>query len=270
MSEWRRVSSALPCPICKKTDWCLVSQDGTTAICQRLESSRKAGEAGYIHSLDGNTAKEIAKLPPATREEKRTDLPELAKSYRFRAVPDARANHAKSLGVTPDSLKHMGVGWDGYAWTFPMEDACGGVIGIMRRYADGRKLSVKGGTLGLFVPHCLGKVSTLAICEGATDTAALISIGVHNVIGRPNCGAGSKLIREMIQRREIKKALIISDNDDVGVTGAKELASQICDLVRVKIVTPPAGIKDARAWVKAGCTKKTLAIMAMVSPEYKK
>ena len=272
MTGWRRVSNALPCPICKKTDWCIIATDGTKAICQRVESLKKFGEAGFLHNIDNSAAKEYAKLPAPQQERKRTDLAKLARDYAFRAAADERIfKHAAELGVSHDSLKQLSVGWDGYAWTFPMVDDMLSVIGIMRRYHDGRKLSVKGGTLGLFVPTCIDRTKTyVAICEGATDTAAVLSMGVGNVIGRPNCGSGAGLITKFIANSNFKNALLVADNDDAGVGGAKELASHLVSRVNVKIVTPPAGVKDMRAWLKAGCTLKTLKLMAFVSPWYTK
>ncbi len=52
-SKWVRVKRRNPCPVCGKPDWCLVSQDGKTAICARIESDKPAGNkgAGWIHAL---------------------------------------------------------------------------------------------------------------------------------------------------------------------------------------------------------------------------
>jgi hypothetical protein len=36
-TAWPRVSRTHPCPVCGKPNWCLVSADGTAAICQRVE-----------------------------------------------------------------------------------------------------------------------------------------------------------------------------------------------------------------------------------------
>ena len=52
ISTWVRVSRRNRCPVCDKPDWCLLSQDGKAAICARIESDTKAGEAGWLHRLD--------------------------------------------------------------------------------------------------------------------------------------------------------------------------------------------------------------------------
>ena len=53
-SKWLRVNKRNPCPVCGKPDWCLISPDGKTAICARIESDKPAGNkgAGWLHSLD--------------------------------------------------------------------------------------------------------------------------------------------------------------------------------------------------------------------------
>ena len=53
-STWQRVSRRRPCPVCQKPDWCLFTGGDdapTAAICARVESDRRAGEAGWVHRL---------------------------------------------------------------------------------------------------------------------------------------------------------------------------------------------------------------------------
>lgn len=59
--KWIRVTRHNPCPICRKPDWCLISQDGKATICARVESDKPAGNkgAGWIHWLDNSML-----LPP--------------------------------------------------------------------------------------------------------------------------------------------------------------------------------------------------------------
>ena len=37
MGQWKRVTRLSPCPICKKSDWCLISPDRAAVICPRIE-----------------------------------------------------------------------------------------------------------------------------------------------------------------------------------------------------------------------------------------
>lgn len=53
-ASWLRVNQCNPCPVCSKPDWCLISKDGKSAICARIESDKLAGDkgAGWVHKLD--------------------------------------------------------------------------------------------------------------------------------------------------------------------------------------------------------------------------
>ena len=67
-SKWVRVNRRIPCPVCGKPDWCLISQDGKTAICARIESNKPAGNkgAGWIHTLDNSMRLSLPKPKPAS------------------------------------------------------------------------------------------------------------------------------------------------------------------------------------------------------------
>jgi len=50
----KRVNRETPCPVCGKTDWCLVSADKSAAICARVEegSKKRSGDAGWLFVFD--------------------------------------------------------------------------------------------------------------------------------------------------------------------------------------------------------------------------
>lgn len=58
---------------------------------------------------------------------------------------------AEELGVTADAIKRLGVGFypAEQCWTFPERNAKGEVVGIMRRYGNGKKFVIKGSKRGL-------------------------------------------------------------------------------------------------------------------------
>jgi len=64
-SKWVRVNKKIPCPICGKTDWCLISQDGTAAICARIQSDKVAGNkgAGWVHKLSADPNPSFTRAP---------------------------------------------------------------------------------------------------------------------------------------------------------------------------------------------------------------
>lgn len=154
----------------------------------------------------------------------------------------------------------MGVGWARQydAWSFPMRDVNGAVRGIRLRRPNGFKFAVVGSKEGLFLPE-LPEESTdplLLISEGATDAAALLDFGFRGVVGRPSCAGGSKLLVSLVRQRLNSKIVIVADSDKPGQDGANRLASiLIAYTAVVKVVTPPHGIKDARAWLRSGATR---------------
>lgn len=259
LDEFRRVSRSLPCPICEHTDWCLVSRDVplSKAICKRVESPRRWGEAGWLHRLRED--QEWRVRPRRALIEMNPVVPDLgayAEWCRAQIRPDELAAFASTLGVTPGSLSRLSVGWNGWAWSFPMRGVTGTVQGIRLRRPDGRKLAVRGGRDGLFVPTDLPDRSVLVVGEGPTDTAALLDLGAA-AIGRPSCTGGVRLLVEYVRTHQPKTVAIASDADAAGQRGAAMLGAVLSVHCReVTTFTPPG--KDVRSWLNAGATRADL------------
>ena len=186
-----RVNKSRPCPVCEKTDWCLVAADNSAAICARVSegSQKKCGDAGFLHLLKTDRARPKAVYRKNRTKDKTTETPDfenLAKQYQGRISRRQVAMLGRSLGVTAASLNRLGVGWDGKAFCFPMSDERMRIIGIRRRLGNGRKLCVTGSRNGLFIPSGLSNDKPLMVCEGPTDTAAALDLGFE-AVGRPNC-----------------------------------------------------------------------------------
>jgi DNA primase len=134
------------------------------------------------------------------------------------------------------------------------------VLGIRLRRPSGFKFSVKGGREGLFIPSGSGGVGPgqpLLVCEGPTDTAALLDLGFEGVVGRPSCTGGVRLLTELVKRRQRPEVVIVADGDEPGRRGAAHLASVLLGYApAVRVISPPAGVKDARAWRQSGCTRE--------------
>lgn len=259
--QWRRVNRANPCPICKRPDWCAVSVDGGAALCQRVESPKRCGEGGWLHQLKAGPRQErrcvrVVRLSPdgAVRD----DLARLARDYREAVDPGLLYQFAVSLGMAVTSLCRFGVGWsdEHRAWSFPMTDPDGNVLGIRLRRPNGFKFAVTGGREGLFIPMTAGDdISPLLICEGPTDAGAMLDMGFRNVVGRPSCTGGVKLLVELVRRRRPPEVVIVADGDEPGRRGADNLASVLVAYAAVvRVIAPPEGVKDARDWLKTGGT----------------
>lgn len=265
-SDWQRVAKARPCPVCGKADWCLytgAADAPSAAICTRIESAKRCGESGWLHILrhDGPTWapwRRTIRVPIRAKDgpealDTGVDLPALAIIGCAGLTPKALDKLAHELGLTAESLTRLGVGWSPAhrAFTFPMSNAAGNVLGIRLRLPSGKKLSVKGGREGLFIPEGLGD-GALLITEGPTDAAALLDLG-FNAVGRPSCTGGVKLLVELVRDRP--EVVIVADGDAPGQRGANNLAVVLAAYApAVRIITPPAGIKDAREWKRRGAT----------------
>lgn len=255
LDDFARVSRSRLCPVCGRPDWCLVSRDTppSRAVCSRTPSPVRWGEAGWMHHLGPDLRLPDRPVRRALAVRTVPDLAAMAARLAAAAVPERVARLAVSLGLTPDSLYRLGIGWDGRAWAFPMSDSTGRVRGIRLRYPDGSKLAVKGGREGLFVPIELTGDGPLLACEGPTDCAAMLDLG-FDCVGRPSCTGGTALVVGLVRRRRPCSVVVVADADEPGRRGAGSLAAVLATYCRdVRVVTPPA--KDAREWVRGGATR---------------
>lgn len=265
-SEWQRVSKRRPCPICDKADWCVFAgpaDDPTAAICARVESDKRAGEAGWLHRLRDDdvarprTRRRLIRLASEQPNGKPIiDFAAMARDAELATTPSALGSLAESLGLSREALTRLRVGWSARhrAWTFPMRNAAGQVTGIRLRLGNGRKLSARGGKEGVFLPEDLQPGRRLLIAEGPTDAAALLDLG-FSAVGRPSCSGGVRHLVELARRLRPGEIIIVADGDGPGQHGAETLADRLAAYVpAVRIVTPPPGVKDARAWKRSGAT----------------
>lgn len=291
-SIWQRVTRRRPCPICDKPDWCLFAGEPSNpeaAICARIESPTRCGESGWLHHLrhDGPTwsprvrrielsAARIALTPgPSPNRRGEIDaltLDQLAANCVAAVRPEALDRLAVALGVLAESLRRLGVGWSvkHRAWAFPMRNAADRVLGIRLRLPGGKKLSVRGGREGLFLPegHFPGndRRPLLLIAEGPTDTAALLDLG-FSAIGRPSCTGGVNLLAELVRNVKPSGVVIVADADAPGQRGAEALAAVLVAYSQsVRIITPPSGVKDAREWKRRGATAADVQAVIDVAP----
>ena len=261
-----RVSKRAPCPICGRSDWCGLSHDGAVCVCMREEqgAKKRSANGGYVHVLcdDGDWRKrpKVRTSRVKTSEPKRRDFDKLALQYQ-KAVEAANLKAlGDSLGLSVANLRRLRIGWAAYygAWSFPMMDSSGWVIGIRLRFSDGRKLSVTGGHEGFFIPDGLCYGGPLLIAEGPTDCTALLDLGFE-AIGRPSCVGGVAHCVELVRAHYPLDVVVVADADPPGQRGAGLLASSLlayCPSVRV--IRPPDHIKDIRDWKRTGVTHKEI------------
>jgi hypothetical protein len=274
-SDWQRVSKRRPCPVCDRPDWCLFTGDPsnpTAVICARVESRKRCGEGGWLHVLRNDPVwapwRRTIHTVVMKMESNGTNFARLAARYQQQVNPDALKALADRLGLSVESLTRLSVGWSASnrAWAFPMHDAAGGVLGIRLRLPNGKKLSVRGGKEGLFIPAGLTPRGRLLVTEGPTDCAALLDLGFA-AVGRPSCTGGVKLLVELVTMMKPTEVVIVADADSPGQRGAESLAAVLVAYWGVlKIIAPPVGIKDAREWKRSGATTTDVQAVVDAAP----
>lgn len=269
--EWIRTNKSRPCPICNKTDWCEISADGVTVYCMRMPSEHpsKSPQGGWFHRIGEPVVYKTAcsKHPPIPVV---TDLTAETQKYIDRIT--SYNEPSQILGVSIRSLERLQLGHNGQGYTFPMRDGRENIIGIRVR-GKSSKWCVPGSRNGLFWPEGVysGSEWAIIICEGPTDTAALLDLE-FDAIGRPSCSGGNEHVMEFLRGRR-RDVIVMADNDQPkerpdgsvwfpGQEGASRLAHLIKPLVRsVKVCHPPRH-KDIREWKIAGATKPI--VMAII------
>lgn len=174
--------------------------------------------------------------------------------------------------VPPAAWDAIGAKPDGDGWKIPERNAEGEIIGWSRRFADGHKGYVAGGKRGLTMKYPLAPYAgssasdPVFVVEGATDTAAGVSLSLDTV-GRPSNTGGGELLVALLADRHV---CIVGENDWKpgrksgtvawpGRDGAQGIARKLIGACpSVRIIFPPDGVKDLRAWVAEGVTREDI------------
>lgn len=282
MSRWRAVTREKPCPACGGHDWCAWTPDGRTLKCERATSAppgmrltHEKDGGGLFKADDGNHGKPIVRSPGG----RETALDWAAEHQGFAAAmqADRLSALAQALGVSTAALINLNVGWAGPedlrrmraggagwaenyprgAFTFPERDGAGRIVGCALRAIDGRKGAAggqAGAQRGLIVPTTLPqRPDPVLIVEGASDVAAVETLGIA-VVGRPSNSGGAEQLARLLTGREV---LVVGERDAKpsgawpGRDGAQRVASRLAsEWNRVVAWTlPPEGTKDVRAYL---------------------
>jgi putative DNA primase/helicase len=217
----------------------MINDNGSAVLCTKEPSEHPVGEAGWLHVLD----------PKANLDYKPTEFEQLFVRYRQNVVAGMAEIIASDLSVTAASVEQLGVGFYPLenAWVWAEMDEHGNVIGLLKRYHNGKKVMVKGSSRGLIYQYPLPKTDKpILVVEGASDVLAAMDMG-YVCVGRPSADGGGKLLSALLKGRD---AIIVGENDGtVGISGMEKMFSilkPVCKTLRK--VLPPADKKDLRAW----------------------
>jgi hypothetical protein len=262
--EGTEANRSNPCWVCGALHtvqgWCLLDRSRRIAICPRVESARRVGEAGWWHgSNDAPGAfvpcKAFEEQYPAVDWERRWALARTActrsDTERLSAtlkIPASMIEAAVEVGTEPG---RAGSG----SFAFAMKGSDGKVCGLKLRLDDGRKLCAKGSRLGLILSRRFDPSRRdLVVTEGESDLMVAASMG-HNAVARPGCRACVTQIAWMARGKDL---LVIADNDPAGLAGARALVDACKARARSARVVVTAR-KDLREWYCNGGTEKELA-----------
>ena len=191
------------------------------------------------------------------------------------ACPEMLTELASRLEVEEEILHRLGVGWKeencppghdgewadyGPAWTFPVQNGSGEIIGIKRHFEDEtiEDRMISGSRRGLYVPHDWQGI-------GGLDPPSRRGLGccrtAHRgilAIGRPKASRGVEYLAEMLGH--VDRAIVVvgeRDQNEQGRWPGKECAEATARALgrrlerRVDLRFPPPGFKNFREFVNA-------------------
>jgi len=265
---WLRATKTHHCPVCDRDHFCTMAPDNSAAMCTKIPSTNerdtKNGPA-WIHILDGENRERQERAQEPKKNS--VDWASRQAAYRSSVTEELGEELAGILGVEALALQEIGLGWDEdrSAWTFPMHAADGSVCGITWRQRDGKKQHYGGSSVGLYRRVGAPDDGPVAIVEGASDTAAILSYGEVDVLGLPSAGAAVDSLIPYVRGRAVT---VIGDNDEgAGKRSVDAVVKAILGSASsVSVVFPPPDIKDARAWRASGALWSDIAKVEKVVP----
>lgn len=254
-----RVGDAnVECPICHRKDWCLIAEDGSAAICSRIEkgSVKRVGEAGYLHILSDKFEPKKYEVAPAPDINWNTLV--TVQAVKLLSKRKAFGEFCKQTGINPIAALRFNMGYADGWMTTPLYREANVISGIHKR-KDSFKRMVKHSKLGVFVPSAFFqyKCRALAVTEGFTDTVAAIQYG-FNAIGKFNSHCGDEWVSYYARHIKCERVLIFADNDDIGREGAEKTKKYIFDTNKIPadVVVVEAG--DLKKAYNMGITIKEI------------
>lgn len=269
LQRYVRVTPEFVCPICGHDDWCLVNNEGTGAICNRESSDSPRGDAGHFHLLDGSD-------PPPVEARVKKDLIPKSRLKTFQVVWQQQLTSnlltqlSQQLGLKPEALRGVGLGWRGDCYTFPMHDAQRQITGFRLRSPSGFKWTLAGTENGIFLPYPILQHHTLLVCEGPTDLAAALELG-YLAIGRPNCTSLKEETKKLIVRLAPEHVIIVADGDGPGIVGAEQFQDYLAPNIQARVIVPMLH-NDLREFVASDTPNNSLldtAVFNKDSPYWK-
>ena len=237
----------MPCPVCEREKYCLVSDDGNFVICTKVSSKKKyEAYSGWLHKLSDANFKKPKKVIKS--KDYSRNINHIQSVYQ-NLDKDFLTRFANKLNVAPIVLYHLGVGYDKKSqFYFPMFNADFKMIGLKIRAFNGKRWCVPGSRLGVYIPDDFNSSEEVYICEGESDTAAMLNLG-YNAIGKASATSCRNILKELLNCCPIITIVSDYDNHGLGYKESCKLAKLFDSHVNIVL---NRNYKDIRAWIDSG------------------
>jgi hypothetical protein len=192
---WNRITKDRPCPVCGRLKYCMVNDNDSAVLCTKEPSDHPVGEAGWLHVLD----------PKRNRQYTPTKFENLFVRFQQNVTAEMVDLLAEVLQVNNVSIETLGIGYypGERAWVWSEMDDQGNVIGLLKRYGNGKKVMEKGSERGLIYCYPLPTdKKPILVVEGASDTLAGMDMG-YVTVGRPAAESGGKFLQSLLKGRDV-------------------------------------------------------------------
>jgi len=230
------------------------TSDGTTLLKCHAGCSSDA-----IVSAIGLTMRDLFPSSNANGNGHYVDWGQRARDLARNLTADRRRQLAQALGLPEAVLSSLQIGFceKESCWCLPEVQGDGKVIGINRRFPDGTKKAMYGGSRGLMLPAgWKDRDGPVFLPEGASDVLALTALGLAS-IGRPSCSGGVYYLAEVLRGLPPDRPIVVvgeNDRKDSGQWPGKDGAIKTAAELAAKLgravywTMPPDGAKDVRSW----------------------
>jgi hypothetical protein len=289
-SGWQGVRKGAPCPACGGTRRCAWNGELLHCFATKMPSSgmrfvkpSPSSTEGAFFAPDTKSGQQVGRaattISSRTRSVTSRDFSADLWRLRSQLASASRDELAVALGVAGASLGALQLGWataldlkqlgagprdkfgrtDG-AFAIPEFDGQRALVGFAFRTIDGAKGAAAGSIgsrRGLVIPSDFDESKgCILVVEGASDVAALHSLGLR-AVGRPSNTGGADFLARLL--KDYPDFIVLGENDKKpdgrfpgheGMTSvSRALANALGRPVRAAL--PPQASKDVRQWLQA-------------------
>ncbi len=191
-TEVKSVSRGNPCPVCEGNQRCSVGADGVV-FCRGADADgngfkcfgKTQGDEGcsIFRRIDDSP---LSKAEPIQATAKFSGIEsqiwrERSDEFAAALTLELRDELARNLKLpiwAVEEFDGLGAKADEACWTISERDGSGKVVGVNRRFQDGRKQMIVGSKRGLIYSPNWDRGGPICLVEGASDYLAMAAMGL--------------------------------------------------------------------------------------------